>query len=59
MVLALVLGAVFAVTAILATLFWCAGGAMLGSRLRSARQWRTVNLTLAGLTALSIIPLWL
>jgi threonine/homoserine/homoserine lactone efflux protein len=57
--LALMLGAVFAVVAILATLFWCAGGVMLGSTLRSARQWRTVNLILAGLTALSIIPLWL
>ena len=57
--LALMLGAVFSVVAILATLFWCAGGVMLGSRLRSARQWKTVNLTLAGLTALSIIPLWL
>jgi threonine/homoserine/homoserine lactone efflux protein len=59
MMLALVLGAVFAIAAISATLFWCAGGVMLGNRLRSARQWRTVNLILAGLTALSIIPLWL
>jgi threonine/homoserine/homoserine lactone efflux protein len=57
--LAVVLGIVFAVSAILATLFWCAGGVMLGSRLRSARQWRTVNLILCGLTAASIIPLWL
>ena len=57
--LALMLGAVFAVVAILATLFWCMGGVMLGSTLRSARQWKTVNLVLAGLTALSIIPLWL
>ena len=57
--LALMLGTVFAVVAILATLFWCAGGVMLGSTLRSASQWRTVNLILAGLTALSIIPLWL
>jgi threonine/homoserine/homoserine lactone efflux protein len=57
--LALMLGTVFAVVAILATLFWCAGAVMLGSTLRSARQWRAVNLILAGLTALSIIPLWL
>ena len=57
--LALMLGAVFAVVATLATLFWCMGGVMLGSTLRSARQWKTVNLILAGLTALSIIPLWL
>jgi threonine/homoserine/homoserine lactone efflux protein len=57
--LAFMLGAVFAVVAILATLFWCAGGVMLGSTLRSARQWKTVNLILAGLTALSIVPLWL
>jgi len=57
--LALMLGAVFAVVAMLATLFWCAGGVMLGGTLRSATQWRTVNLILAGLTALSIIPLWL
>src|SRR4030095_7971083 len=57
--LALMLGAVFAVVATLATLFWCMGGVMLGSTLRSARQWKTVNLVLAGLTALSIIPLWL
>ena len=59
MMLALVLGAVFAITAISATLFWCTGGVMLGNRLHSARQWRTVNLILAGLTAQSIIPLWL
>lgn len=57
--LALMLGAVFAVVAILATLFWCMGGVMLGSTLRSARQWKTVNLILAAVTALSIIPLWL
>lgn len=59
MLLALMLGAVFAIVAILATLFWCAGGVVLGSTLRSAKQWRAVNLILAGLTALSIIPLWL
>ena len=57
--LALMLSSVFAVVAILATLFWCAGGVVLGGTLRSARQWKTVNLILAGLTALSIIPLWL
>lgn len=57
--LALMLGAVFAVVAISATLFWCAGGMMLGSTLRSAMQWKIVSLILAGLTALSIIPLWL
>jgi len=57
--LALMLSGVFAVVAILATLFWCAGGVVLGGTLRSARQWKTVNLILAGLTALSIIPLWL
>jgi threonine/homoserine/homoserine lactone efflux protein len=57
--LALMLGAVFSVVATLATLFWCAGGVMLGNTLRSSRQWKTVNLVLAGLTALSIIPLWL
>ncbi|MBY0322269.1 MAG: hypothetical protein K2X72_26345 [Reyranella sp.] len=50
MMLALVLGAVFAVAAISATLFWCTGGVMLGNRLRSARQWRIVNLMLAGLS---------
>lgn len=57
--LALMLSSVFAIVAILATLFWCAGGVMLGGTLRSARQWKTVNLILAALTALSIIPLWL
>jgi threonine/homoserine/homoserine lactone efflux protein len=57
--LALMLGAVFAAVAIVATPFWCAGGVMLGSTLRSARQWKAVNLVLAGLTALSIVPLWL
>jgi len=57
MLLALVLGTVFAVAAILATLFWCAGGVMLGNTLRSARQWKTVSLILSGLTAVSITPL--
>jgi threonine/homoserine/homoserine lactone efflux protein len=59
MLLAVVLGTVFAVAAMLATLFWCAGGVVLGNRLRGARQWKTVNLILSGLTAASIIPLWL
>jgi threonine/homoserine/homoserine lactone efflux protein len=59
MLLALVLGGVFAAAAIAATLFWCAGGVMLGNTLRSAKQWKTVNLILGGLTAASIIPLWL
>jgi threonine/homoserine/homoserine lactone efflux protein len=58
--LALVLGGAFGVAGLSATLLWCAGAAMLGSKVRSARQWRrTVSLTLAALTAASIIPLWL
>lgn len=57
--LALVLGAVFAVASTLALTFWCASGLMLSRTLKTERQWQLLNLTLAVLLVLSIIPMWL
>jgi threonine/homoserine/homoserine lactone efflux protein len=57
--LALLLGAVFAVASSLALTFWCAGGLMLSRTLKTERQWRILNVTLAILLVLSIVPMWL
>lgn len=59
MLLALMLGIVFALASSLALTFWCAGGLMMSRTLKTERQWRLVNTTLAVLLALSIVPMWL
>jgi threonine/homoserine/homoserine lactone efflux protein len=56
---ALLLAAVFGTAAALALSLWCVGGAALGRRLRTARQWQAVNGVLGLLTAASVVLLWL
>jgi threonine/homoserine/homoserine lactone efflux protein len=57
--LALLMGAVFGVAALVALSLWCTGGLMLARALRTERQWRIVNAALGLLLAVSIIPMWL
>lgn len=56
--LALLLGGVFLVFSTAALSAWCLGGAFVAKKLTSDRQWRVLNLTLAVLLVLSIIPIW-
>nr|WP_298682171.1 LysE family translocator [uncultured Dongia sp.] len=57
--LALLLGAAFGVAGMLSMMLWCSAGLMLAKLLRSERQWRMLNICLALLLALSIVPMWL
>lgn len=57
--LAVLLGAVFMVFSTAALTIWCLGGAYLARALSTPRQWRTLNLTLAGLLLVSIVPVWI
>lgn len=56
--LALVLGIVFGLAATVSLTLWCMGGQWLSRRLQTEKQWRTVNVVLGILLALSIIPMW-
>jgi threonine/homoserine/homoserine lactone efflux protein len=57
--LALLLGSAFGVTAILSLSLWCIAGQFLARLLTADWQWRLINLLLAALLALSIVPMWL
>ena len=57
--LALIIGCGFACAAFIALSLWCLSGAVLAKLLRTARQWRAVNISLGGLLVLSIIILWI
>lgn len=57
--LALLLGGVFLTFSTAALTAWCLGGALVAKRLRSERQWRVLNLTLAALLVLSVVPIWM
>ena len=50
---------VFGAAAVLSLSIWCVGGAILARTLRTQRQWRVLNITLAALLALSIVQIWL
>lgn len=56
--LALLLGGVFILFATAALTAWCLGGALLARMLSTSRQWRALNLTLAALLIVSIVPVW-
>jgi threonine/homoserine/homoserine lactone efflux protein len=56
--LALLLGLVFGVAALVSLVIWCIAGQALARVLRAAWQWRTLNVLLAILLALSIFPMW-
>lgn len=56
--LALLLGFVFAVAALVSLVIWCVAGQALARVLRASWQWRTLNVLLAILLVLSIFPMW-
>lgn len=58
LLLAAVLTGTFAVVMVPNLVLWCAGGQVLGRVLRTERQWRILNGTLAALLVVSIIPMW-
>lgn len=56
--LAILLGAVFAVTSSISLIFWCLAGAMFSRVLKTRLQWNLLNGALGALLAISIIPMW-
>lgn len=56
--LAVLLGGVFLFFSTAALTAWCLGGAFLARTLSTPRQWRALNLTLATLLIVSIVPVW-
>lgn len=56
--LAGVLGGCFGLAAAASLILWCTAGTVLARLLHSERQWRTVNVVLAALLVLSIVPMW-
>lgn len=56
--LAILLGATFCLVAAFSLAVWCALGQMLGHLLKTAWQWRVLNILLACLLVISIIPMW-
>ena len=57
-VLAMLLAAVFGMSAVLSLAIWCTGGVWLSRTIRSERGWRLLNLMLAALLAASIALMW-
>jgi threonine/homoserine/homoserine lactone efflux protein len=57
--LAILLGTVFGVAAIVSLSLWCVAGHVLARRLTAGWHWRVLNMLLAFLLAASIIPMWL
>jgi threonine/homoserine/homoserine lactone efflux protein len=56
--LSAVLGAAFGVAACLSLGLWCIGGIVLARLLKTPAQWRILNLAMASLLVISIIPIW-
>lgn len=56
--LAILLGAVFAFASSASLAFWCWAGTVFARLLKTPLQWRTLNVTLGTLLAMSIIPMW-
>ena len=57
--LAVLLGGAFGLAGTLSMSLWCLAGFILARLLRTTRQWRVLNITLALLLAASILPMWL
>ena len=57
--LGVLLGCAFGVAAILSLSLWCTVGFLLARRLRTAKQWRVLNVLLGLLLVISIFPMWL
>ncbi|TWB62035.1 threonine/homoserine/homoserine lactone efflux protein [Rhizobium sp. ERR 922] len=56
--LGILLGVTFCLIAAFSLAVWCLLGQMLGRLLKAAWQWRAVNISLACLLVISIIPMW-
>ncbi|MFK0165569.1 LysE family translocator [Rhizobium sp. NPDC090279] len=56
--LAILLGVTFCLVAAFSLAVWCILGQMLGRLLKTQWQWRVVNISLACLLVISIIPMW-
>jgi threonine/homoserine/homoserine lactone efflux protein len=56
--LAILLGLTFCLVAAFSLAVWCALGQLLGRLLKTAWQWRVLNVSLACLLVISIIPMW-
>lgn len=56
--LAALLGSTFCLVALFSLAVWCALGQLLGRLLKTAWQWRLLNVSLACLLVISIIPMW-
>lgn len=59
LVLAAVLGGVFAAVVAPNLVLWCRCGQLVAAKLSTERQWRIANTILAALLVVSIIPMWL
>jgi threonine/homoserine/homoserine lactone efflux protein len=59
LVLAAILGGVFAAVVAPNLLLWCSCGQLMAARLTSDRHWRIANAALAALLVASIVPIWL
>lgn len=57
--LAVLLGTVFGLTAIVSLSLWCVAGQLLARLLTADWQWRLLNMLLALLLMASILPMWL
>jgi len=57
-VLALIMGAIFATASVVSLCLWCATGTLLAKALHNERQWRMVNIALGLLLAASILQMW-
>jgi len=56
--LALVFGSVFALCSVISLFTWSYGGAFLARVIKTTRQWRLINFSLAAILISSIIPIW-
>jgi threonine/homoserine/homoserine lactone efflux protein len=56
--LAILLGSVFGLPAMLSLTLWCLGGRWLSRVLKTEMQWRTANVSLGLLLAASVVPMW-
>ncbi|MGZ9718854.1 LysE family translocator [Rhizobium miluonense] len=56
--LAILLGVTFCLIAAFSLAVWCVLGQMLGHFLKTAWQWRAINISLACLLVISIAPMW-
>lgn len=56
--LAMLLGLTFCLMAAFSLAIWCALGQLLGRLLSAPWQWRVLNVSLACLLVISIIPMW-